>query len=184
MGEIAKPKANKWLKLMIVALVLAGAGVAAAMLLAKDDVDTSPVGSVQNEDGPVRQANEEISEAYSLSSEGDSVGAADSARVAVEMAPNDPDILINAAYLIAQEYPEEGRQLYARALELYIKLEGLDEGGKSPAAYWAAGNLAENAGLISEAISYHNQAIDEADLSDPDEQAIVEKSQAALERLQ
>lgn len=186
--EAVKTRISKHTKLVLIALVVIAIATIAIIWATTDifekNTDSDLVGSAGQEKGPFERATDEIVLAYNYVQEGDLASAAESARKAAEYAPDEMDILIGAASVLRDEDPDAAKEIFALALELIKEQDSPDEEGKNISTYWAAGNLAEQAGETDQAIKYYRAALDAADPLNVDEQFIVDRSEAGLERLQ
>lgn len=106
------------------------------------------------------------------------------AKKALAYEPDNLDTILTVAQLTEKDNPEEAKQLYRRALEVFKKQDNPDVGGKKAVTYWAAAGLAEQAGYTDQAKKYYQKTIDVADSMNGYDQDLVRQSQQALERLQ
>ncbi len=105
------------------------------------------------------------------------------ARKALALDPDNTDAIFAVASLVSTDNPEEAKQLYAHAFEIFKKQDNPDVSGKTAVTYWAAAGLAERAGYTDQAKQYYQKVIDTADPSNSYHQNLVKKSEAALKRL-
>lgn len=106
------------------------------------------------------------------------------ARKALAHLPDDMDTILAAANVIKKYEPEEAKQLYALALDIFKQENQPDQVGKSAVTYWAAATLAEDAGLKDEAKTYYVNTIASANQEDHYQQYLVNSAQTALARLE
>lgn len=105
------------------------------------------------------------------------------AKKALELEPNNVDAILAVANLTLKDNPEESKQYFARALEIYKEENNPDADGGTAINYWAAAGLADQAGQYDLAKKYYQKVIDTADAKDAYHQDLVRQSKLALERL-
>jgi tetratricopeptide (TPR) repeat protein len=127
--------------------------------------------------------NNELNTASSYVRDNDTAKALEAAKRALALDPDNVDSLMVVANLTQKDNPEEAKQYFARALEIYKKENDPDSNGKTAINYWGAAVLAEPAGLIDDAKEYYQKVIDAADPEDSYHQSLVKQSKTALKRL-
>lgn len=164
-----------WLLIGLIAIAVVSAGVVYFFNNRQDQA------SVDEE--TIAKINDELANTNKYLQEENTAKALEHARKALAYSPNDVDLILTTADIAKKDNAEDTKELYKRALDEFKKQDNPDEGGKKPATYWAAGALAEDAGLTEEAKKYYQKVIDVAKPFDSDEQNLLKKAQAALERL-
>lgn len=164
-GQAKKQRKPLKLVLLVVAGVVAVGGVAGFFLY-----------NSSNQDSDLDKANKYVRE-------NNTPEALKHAKKALELDPNNVDAILTVANLTLKDNPEESKQYFARAFEIYKKENNPDLDGKTAINYWGAAGLAEQAGYIDQAKKYYQKVIDAADPNDVYHQNLVGESIAALKRL-
>ena len=113
--------------------------------------------------------------------------ALEHAKKALAKTPHDVDAILAVANIDKAISPTEAKQYYKQALNEFKKQDNPDVVGKPAATYWAAAQLADQAGENSVAKQYYQKVVDVINASkstDSFSQSISAQSTAALKRLQ
>lgn len=131
----------------------------------------------------VKSANEVKLEEQALNNHNRTQALID-AKKALSYEPNNLDLITSVAYLEEPNNPTAAKQYFNEALIQFKKQNNPDVKGKTPETYWAAAQLAYQAGQITEAKQYYQDVIQAANPHNAYQVSLADQSQAALKRLQ
>lgn len=115
---------------------------------------------------------------------GDKAQALAYAKKVLAKDPHNIDSISAVASLEQENHqPKEATHYYEMAYNEFKKQMNPGAKGTTAITYWAAANMAEQAGQASDAKHYYQQVIKTADASDAYQKSLVKQSKAALERL-
>lgn len=161
------------LSLLIISAIIAG------VLIYNHASKSKPVQA--NKAAPINQETVLSNQAFL---KGNKAQALDHAKKALAKDPNNVDNILLVANLTQAANPSAAKQYYVQALDTFKQQNNPDVPGKSAVTYWAAANLAQQAGETSQAKKYYQEVIQTASPSDSYQQSLVKQSQAALAGLQ
>lgn len=115
--------------------------------------------------------------------QGNKVQALDYAKKALAKEPNNVDAIELVANLTQAQDPAAAKQYYLQALNAFKQQNNPDVQGRAAEIYWAAAELAREAGQNSQAVKYYQQFIQAASPSDSYQQSLVKQAQAEVASL-
>lgn len=102
------------------------------------------------------------------------------AKQALAKAPNNLDDIELVASLTKARDPAAAKSYYEQEYEIFKRQNNPDAASQPVGIYWAAAELAHEAGQTGQAIKYYQQVIQVADPSDSYQQSLIEKAQVQL----
>ncbi len=134
--------------------------------------------------GSAASATQETEQSNKAFVKGNKALALEHAKKALAKDPNNIDNILLVANLSKTQDPAATKKYYAQALAKFKQQNNPDAPGKSAVVYWAAAEMARQAGETTQAKQYYKQVIQTANPSDSYQKSLSDQSQAELGGLQ